>query len=410
MSYLALLAGNKRLLAFGFLLTFLSSFGQTFFISLFNAEIRAAYGLTQGGFGTIYALATLTSAALLIPAGSLIDRWPLPRYTLFVLGGLLLAMAAMALMPPLSPLLLFPVILLLRFFGQGLLSQAGVIAMARYFERARGKAIAIGTLGHSAGEALFPLLGVALVALLGWRWTWGGLGIAVALTAPLLALWLLRGHGARHAALLESLARTPQGLGDGWNRRRVLADPFFRYLLPTTLAPGFIFTGVIFCQVPLVEAKGWELSAFAATLAVYAAATLASSLLAGPLVDRLGAQRLYPFMLLPLIAGLLLLALWDHPLAAAGFMLLGGLTSGCYSPTSSALWAEVYGLANLGAIRGMIGGLTVFATALSPALMGLLLDAAVSIETLLLALAAYAVAAALLVPLGLRRRTGAALP
>lgn len=403
MSYLALLAGNKRLLAFGFLMAFLSSFGQTFFISLFNAEIRAAFGLTQGGFGTIYALATLTSAALLIPAGSIIDRMALAPYALLLVAGLAAAMTAMATMPPLSPLLLFPIILGLRFFGQGLCSQASVIAMARYFDRGRGKAIAIGSLGHSGGEALFPTLGVALVALIGWRWTWGGLAIAAAVLAPLLILWLLRGHGERHTRLMEELARQPRGPTGGWTRRRVLADPFFLLLLPATLATGFINTGVIFCQVPLVEAKGWELATFAASLAVYAAATLGSSLVVGPLVDRLGAQRVLPFVLLPLALGLPILGLWDDPLAAVAYMALAGLSSGGYGPAGSALWAEVYGVTNLGAIKGMIGGLMVFSTALSPALMGLALDAGVHIETLLHGLGLYALAAILLIPAALRR-------
>lgn len=403
MSYLALFAGNQRLLAFGFLMAFLSSFGQTFFISLFNAEIREAFGLTQGGFGTIYSLATLTSAALLIPAGGIIDRMALAPYALLVVGGLVAAMAAMALMPPLSPLLLFPIILGLRFFGQGLCSQASVIAMSRYFERGRGKAIAIGSLGHSGGEALFPTLGVALAVAIGWRWTWGGLAIAVALLAPLLMLWLLRGHRERHSRLMEELARQPRGPSGGWTRRRVIAHPFFLLLLPATLAPGFINTGVIFCQVPLVEAKGWELATFAASLAVYAGATLASSLLAGPLVDRVGARRVYPFVLLPLACGLPLLGLWDDPLAAFGFMALAGISSGAYGTAGSALWAEVYGVANLGAIKGLLGGLMVFSTALSPASMGLLLDVGVHIETLLYGLGLFALLAILLIPAAMRR-------
>src|SRR5690606_3299427 len=136
---------------------------------------------------------------------------------------------------------------------------------------------------------------------------------------------------------MEELARQPRGATGGWTRRRVLADPFFLLLLPATLATGFINTGVIFCQVPLVEAKGWELATFAASLAVYAAATLASSLVAGPLVDRLGAQRVFPFVLLPLALGLPILGAWDDPLAAVAFMALAGLSSGGYGPAGSAL-------------------------------------------------------------------------
>ncbi len=410
MSYLTLIRQHRRLIGYGFLLALFSSFGQTYFISIFNADIRSAYGLSQGGFGTIYSLATLTSAALVIRSGGLIDRLPLRRYSLGILGGLVLAMAYMSLMPALSPLLLFPAILLLRFFGQGLTSQASVIVVSRYIEGGRGKAIALSALGYSTGEALLPTLTVALVGLLGWRWTWGALALVLAAVALPLVIWLLRGQERRHAELMERLATAPAAAGRLWGRRAVLRDPFFQLLLPATLALGFINTGIFFCQVPLVEAKGWSLGDFAAAVAVYAGSSVATSLLAGPLVDRLGPRRLFPFVLLPITFGLLLLALSEHRLAIVGFMLAAGISGGFFNPVASALWAETYGVANLGAIRGMIGGLMVLATALSPAIMGLLLDAGVAMNTLVLLCAGYAFVAMLLVPLATRRRALPVLP
>jgi len=402
MNYATLIRQHGRLVGYGFFFAFFSSFGQTYFISIFNADIRAAYGLSQGGFGTIYSLATLASAVLVIRCGGLIDRLPLRRYSLAILGGLLLAMAYMSLVPTLSPLLLFPALLLLRFFGQGLTSQASVIVVARYIDQARGKAIALSSLGYSAGEALFPTLAVALVAAIGWRWTWGALALGLLLVALPLLYWALRGHDARHAELLGRLAAAPDGGGRAWNRRAVLRDRRFQLLLPATLALGFINTGIFYCQVPLVEAKGWTLGHFAASLAVYAGATLVASLVAGPLVDRFGPRRLFAPLFLPITLGLLLLGTLDAPYVIFLFMAGAGISGGFFSPVSGALWAEIYGVAHLGAIKGMIGGLMVLSTALSPAFMGLLLDAQVAMDTLILICAGYALLAMLLAPLATR--------
>ena len=73
MRKLAFLSRNAPWLAAGGLLTFLSSFGQTFFISIFAGEIRADFGLSHGEWGGIYSLGTAASAAMMIWTGALTD-------------------------------------------------------------------------------------------------------------------------------------------------------------------------------------------------------------------------------------------------------------------------------------------------------------------------------------------------
>ncbi len=54
---------HGRLIAFGLFMYFCSSAGQTFFVSLFGGELRAAFVLSHGAFGTIYAAATSFAVA-----------------------------------------------------------------------------------------------------------------------------------------------------------------------------------------------------------------------------------------------------------------------------------------------------------------------------------------------------------
>ena len=75
---------------------------------------------------------------------------------------------------------------------------------------------------------------------------------------------------------------------------------------------------------------------------------------------------------------LLLLALLDSPWAAWPYLLLCGVTSGITYTAVSAMWAELYGLAHLGAIRSLAFAMNVFGSALGPVLLGALLDAGVT--------------------------------
>jgi hypothetical protein len=67
------LSNNASWLAAGVLLTFVSSFGQTFFISIFGGQIRTEFGLSHAAWGGIYSLGTTASAIVMIWSGVLSD-------------------------------------------------------------------------------------------------------------------------------------------------------------------------------------------------------------------------------------------------------------------------------------------------------------------------------------------------
>ena len=227
-----------------------------------------------------------------------------------------------------------------------------------------------------------------------------------------VCLWLLRGHHRRHERYLRGAAGEAASNGgpSHWTRKEVLRDPRFYLLLPVILAPSFISTGIFFHQVFLVEAKGWALESWAAAFVVFAAANVISGLAFGTLADRLGAPATLPWLLPPLALACLLLTISNDPLAAWGFMILAGVSMGAGNIFFGAFWPHVYGTAHLGSIRSLAFALVVFASALSPALMGAALDRGVSIETITFVCAAYlavaSVAAVLLMRLYRPRDVG----
>ena len=75
MSFINFIRANASWLAAGFLLALLSSFGQTFFISIFSGALRNEFDLTHAEWGATYAFGTFSSAVVMVWAGGLSDQF-----------------------------------------------------------------------------------------------------------------------------------------------------------------------------------------------------------------------------------------------------------------------------------------------------------------------------------------------
>ena len=381
-------------LGLGFLLSFGSSVGQTYFISLFAGDIRADLNLTHGSFGALYTSATLASAMTFLWLGKLTDRFNLSLLSAFSLVGLSGCALLIAGVNSLTSLIM--ALFGLRLFGQGLLSHIAITAMGCWFMVERGRALSIATLGFPFGEALLPVLVAFLLTFCTWREIWTGASVGMIIIMLPVLLWLAYLVRERGLDRPRNDVFGPEGSGRlSWTRGQVLRDPRFYGLLPGLLAPPFIITGVLFHQVHLVETKSWTLAAFASCYPLYAISSIAASLAAGWLIDRSGAARLLRFYLLPLALGLALLAATDAIFAAPAFMLLMGASAGAATVVVGVLWAELYGTDHLGAIRSMVVALLVLSTAMAPGLMGLLIDAGLSLDSQFVLLSIYVFACAI---------------
>ncbi|MAM63356.1 MFS transporter [Maritimibacter sp. UBA3975] len=396
------LVTNFRWLATGFLLTFASSFGQTWFISLFAGEIREAHGLTNGGWGGLYTIATLASAALLFSRGALVDTMRLSRLTVAICLLFALAAAIMALAP--SVWLLGIGVFLLRFCGQGMMSHMAITSMGRWFHATRGRAVAIASLGHPLGEAILPLFFVGLIGALGWRETWGIAAGAILIGVLPLALILLARDRQPQGEAVSGDASA--GLeGRHWQRRDLVRHWLFFAILPLFLTPPFIGTVIFFQQVNVAEVKGWTLAEMAPGYVVWASVSVASGLIAGWACDRFGPERLMPVLLLPMGAGLFLLAPAQVPQMWFAVLGIVAVTQGAVSSFLGAFLPRVYGTRHLGAVRSLQTVIMVISTAIGPGITGVMIDAGVSFPVQGVALALWCmVLSAGMVPVAIRLR------
>jgi len=382
---LRFLFDNLRWLAVGFLLTFASACGQTWFISLSAAAIKQEYGLSDGSWGGLYTLATLASAALMFWQGSVVDRVSPRLVAIGTAGGFAAAAAGMA--AGRSVWLLGLSLFLLRFCGQGMFGHIAMTAIGRWFVAQRGRAVAIANLGYPASEILLAAPAILTINTLGWRSLWAAAaGLLLLAIAPLIG-WLLAG------------SRTPQtiaaqqeqtGLGDRhWQRREAVRHWLLPALLPTLLTPGFMGTVLFFQQTNIASVKGWSLVAMAPGFTCFAVAGVIASFTAGWAVDRFGGQRLLPVLLLPIGLGMAVIGPANHVAFWYVALALMGVTMGMASALWGAFLPTLYGTRHLGAIRSLSTTIMVFSTAIGPGLTGLLIDQGVDVPTQCLALAAW---------------------
>ncbi|MBW3098049.1 MFS transporter [Pseudohoeflea coraliihabitans] len=374
---------NARWIIGGFLLTFFSSFGQTFFIALSAGEIRAEFGLSHGQFGGLYMIATLASALTLPQLGKVVDRYSIAMVATFVIPALMLATVSMALAS--NVVWLGVTIYALRLFGQGMMTHIAMTAMGRWFSAQRGRAVSLATLGHQGGEAVLPSAFVFAAYALGWRGTWLASAAVLALVAwPVIYLLMRQARMPRASDGPERLV-----VAHEWTRAEVMRDPMFWLCLGGILAPGFIGTTVFFHQVYLSELRGWPVSVFASAYLIMSSMTIIFALIAGQLIDRFSAIRILPSFLVPLAASCLVLATTASPWGAYVFMALMGISYGFSSTLFGALWPELYGTRHLGSIRAVVVALMVLATAVGPGLTGWLIDAGVSYPAQIGAMGVY---------------------
>ena len=398
MSILVFLRDNAPWLAAGVLLTFLSSFGQTYFISVFAGEIREVFALSHGQWGGIYTAGTATSALVMVWAGGLTDRFRVRVLAPVVLLMMAVACLSMALNPVwwLLPVLIFA----LRFTGQGMMTHLAVVAMARWFIASRGRALSIASLGNAVGESLMPLIFVSLLIVYDWRMLWVLAAVIAILGIPALLLLL------RRERTPQSWAQGSQSVGMAgkqWTRGQAVRHFLFWFMVPALLGPASFNTAFFFHQVHIAEVKDIAHVELVAMFPVYTVVVISAMFLSGFALDRFGTGRVIPFIQLPMIAGFGIFAVSDGPvMLLTGFVFLA-LTTGANSIVPNAFWAEFYGTANIGRIKAMATAIMVFGTAMGPGITGLALDLGLGIETQFAIISGYFAFATLMMTIGVVR-------
>jgi len=377
---------NFKVILFGFIFTFFSSFGQSFFLGLFNSSIRDAPSISHGQFGSIYASATLLSSFILVWVGKKIDDFNILKFASYVIA--LLAISCFLFSKISSVVFLFFSIFLMRLSGQGLMSHTATTTISRFFEKTRGRALSTTWLGLSLAEFILPLLIIFLLTFVDWRNIWIVISIFVIVVLPIITFSLVKN--------IKLDSRETVNFNDvktkevkQWKRSEVLKDYRFYIICLTMLAMPSIATGTFVYQSFIVSSKNWGPYVIAQSFMVYSILSVITLFLSGFLIDKFSSRKLLFYMNIPLLISTFVLYYFNSPFSSFVFLGLIGVSNGLSNVLGSATWAEIYGVKYIGSIKALTTAFMVFSTAFGTALFGILIDNSFSIEQIALVSGSY---------------------
>ena len=377
---------NLKIIIFGFIFTFFSSFGQSFFLGIFNSDIRNELSITHGQFGTIYAAATLLSSVLLIWVGKKIDDINISRFAFFVI--LLLSFSCFFFSKISSILILFISVFLMRFSGQGMMSHTATTTVSRYFTKSRGKALSISWLGLSTAEFILPVMMIYLLTIYEWKSIWITISVLIFIFLPSVSYFLVKNLNFESREIIKDEKYKVENIYQ-WKRIEVLKDYRFYVICANMLAMPWIATGVFVYQSFILESKNWGPYVIAQSFMIYSILSVITLFFSGLLIDKFTSRKLLIYMNIPLLLATVVLFYFNNPLSSFFFLGLIGVSNGFANVLGSSTWAEIYGVKHIGSIKALTTALMVFSTAFGTALFGILIDAGLSIEQISIVSAIY---------------------
>ena len=377
---------SLKVILFGFIFTLFSSFGQSFFLGLFNPSIREELSITHGQFGSIYASATLLSSFVLIWVGKKIDDININKFALFVI--LLLSFSCYFFSKITSLTFLFVTIFLMRFSGQGMMSHTATTTISRYFTKSRGKALSVSWFGLSSAEFILPVFIIYLLSLYDWKIIWKSISLLVLLFLPIVSFILVKNLNFDSRESNGGKLKKKLKIKN-WKRQEVIKDYRFYIVCANMLAMPWIATGTFVYQSFILSSKNWGPYIIAQSFMVYSVLSVITLIISGFLIDKFTSRKLIVYMNIPLLISVFIIVYFNHPYTAFLFLGLIGISNGFANVLGSSTWAEIYGVKYIGSIKALTTALMVFATAFGTALFGYLIDNGFSIEQIALISAVY---------------------
>ena len=377
---------SLKVLIFGFIFTFFSSFGQSFFLGLFNSSIRDALSISHGEFGTIYASATLCSSLLLIWVGKKIDDVNVFKFAFYV--TILLSFSCFFFSKISSVIFLFIAIFLMRFSGQGMMSHTATTTISRYFTKSRGKALSTGWFGLSVAEFILPVLMVYLLTIYAWQNIWLSISILVLIFLPLVSFFLVKDLNLNSREKSENDEYKEENIKQ-WRRIEVIKDYRFYIICSNMLAMPWIATGVFVYHSFITSSKEWGEYVIAQSFMAYSICSVVTLLISGFLIDKFTSRKLLIYMNIPLLLSTFVIMFLSNEYSAFIFLGLIGISNGLANVLGSSTWAEIYGVKYIGSIKALTTALMVFSTAFGTALFGILIDFGFTIEKIAIVSAIY---------------------
>lgn len=355
-----------RMVVFASLALGLTGPGQTFGVSVFVDPMIDELGITRTQMSTAYLIGTLAGALALPWIGQAIDRFGVRRAMALIgllFGAFLMGMAFVS-----NFVTLAGGFIGIRMMGQGALGLAATTAVALWFSRKRGLAMGIVAAAGGFGMTMVPLVFELVIAGWGWRTAWVAEALLIWLVVVPLAVFGVRNRPSDVGQHVDGDPAPPAGGGDSWgvSRREALGSPFFWLVSLAVVVAATVTTAVIFHQIDLLGERGFSPTEAAANFLPQTLATVAATLGVGALADRVSARLVLVLSMAMLAGGLILVTIARPGLLGIAFGAMLGAAGGSARVVEATELPKYFGTLHIGAIRGVVTGMTIAGTAIAP--------------------------------------------
>jgi MFS family permease len=377
------------IVAVGFLSHVACAFHLSSTLSVFLKPLTEDLGVSRGLFSLLRSGEILISALMAPFIGVLVDRYG-GRW--LVAGGALLAGAGFILLSQTTAFWQFLLIrwLLVTVGGVFMCSIVVTVTISRWFVKKRGRAIAIASLGQGMAKVGIPLLAASLFVWLGWRHTWTIFGLLTFALVVVPALVFLRhspeemhlapdgipGATPRSGAADRRTEAEAAGANDVlWSRGELLRDSTFWLLCVTFGMANIGIAGLNLHVFAYISDIGYPSFIAATVMSIIAFTQLGSTLLWGFVSEVVEVRKATVLMFVIQAAGLAVATATGALLPIYAGFFLYGVGLGGSLVLQEVIWANYYGRASLGAVRGLAVLITFGFGAAGAPFFGFLFDA-----------------------------------
>ena len=344
---------------------FVASFGMVPMfgpvLGVFFEPIQDELGWSRATMAFAFTLGSMTSSVATFLFGRVIDKYG--SRAIVVIAGIVIVLAMLGISFMQAPWQFWILFGLGRGSALGGIQIGVGISIAQWFIRRRPRAVALRQSGLRAGQAIYPMLIVVLLAFTGWREVWRILAVLTGLLIIIPgAIYLRRrpedlGLYPDGEKPLDSTAAAPRGIGRdirdiSWTLKEARRTRAFWVIVTFVSVDRFALGAINLHLVINFQDKGLSAVQAVSILSLFAATSALTGVPWGFVFEKLHIRygaMLVSFLLL-VSMGVLIIA-DSYPMAIV-FGLVFGFAAGGSSLVETLLWSDFFGRRHMGEIRG----------------------------------------------------------
>ena len=351
-------------------------------LSIFIVPMTSEFGWSRTGISGAVSLGAVLGALVAPFIGPLFDRHG--SRTLLVASAVAVSACCIALAGTQGLLWFYVAFGISRLMFSTPFEIGTTTAITKWFVRRRSRAMSLLVMSTGAGLTVLPLVVAAAIAIAGWRAGWLSLAVIV-IVLGILPQWFLLARRPEDIGLRPdgdtvdpdasaAALRAAGGREIDFTRRQALRTSTLWLMMVYSLLVFPVQAGVSLHQAPHLIERGISPTVAATIVSSFSLAGVVSSLVFGYLGDRVPVRAALAVSAALLALGAVTMRDVDGPLLGYAAAVLFGTGIGGILTMIPVAWADYFGRAHFGAIRGITLPAQVGGQAIGPLAAGVLHD------------------------------------